>query len=319
MGRELRRVPLDFNWPLNKVWEGYINPYRNRARKCPDCELGYAPEAHHFYEQWYGNAPFDSAAYGTPNPVSIDHPAIKQLAERNVANDPEYYRLKRVTTDYPSFGDLGPNLRHESCVMLEAIRLFEQCFADRWCHNLIQEDVDALIAAGRLMDFTRRPRNPEQEEQLAKQKAEGGSGYWLKEPNGYHPTAEEVNDWSLTGMGHDGINLSVCLRARCEREGVIYTCPTCDGHAEIWDNPKDQHMCENWSDFEPPEGEGYQLWETTSEGSPVSPVFATLDALCEYAASHCSTFGSHTASKEQWRKMLDDDFVCHKEGNMLFI
>jgi hypothetical protein len=27
MGRELKRVPLDFDCPLNKVWKGYINPF----------------------------------------------------------------------------------------------------------------------------------------------------------------------------------------------------------------------------------------------------------------------------------------------------
>ena len=27
MGRELKRVPLDFQWPENKVWDGYLNPH----------------------------------------------------------------------------------------------------------------------------------------------------------------------------------------------------------------------------------------------------------------------------------------------------
>ena len=26
MGREVKRVALDFNWPLHKVWEGFQNP-----------------------------------------------------------------------------------------------------------------------------------------------------------------------------------------------------------------------------------------------------------------------------------------------------
>ena len=34
MGRELKRVPLDFDWPQNKVWHGYLNPYH--STKCPD-------------------------------------------------------------------------------------------------------------------------------------------------------------------------------------------------------------------------------------------------------------------------------------------
>ena len=33
MGRELRRVPLDFAWPLQKVWAGFLNPH---WRPCPE-------------------------------------------------------------------------------------------------------------------------------------------------------------------------------------------------------------------------------------------------------------------------------------------
>ncbi len=69
----------------------------------------------------------------------------------------------------------------------------------------------------------------------------------------------------------------------------------------------------------PPKGKGYQLWENTSEGSPQTPVFRTLDELCEYAAAHCTTFASFTATKNEWRKMLDDGFVCHREGNSIFM
>lgn len=44
MGRELKRVPLDFNWPLNMVWKGYISPYR--SQECTVCGgSGYSPEA----------------------------------------------------------------------------------------------------------------------------------------------------------------------------------------------------------------------------------------------------------------------------------
>lgn len=35
MGRELKRVVLDFDWPLHKVWDGYVNPY---YRKCDVCD-----------------------------------------------------------------------------------------------------------------------------------------------------------------------------------------------------------------------------------------------------------------------------------------
>lgn len=70
---------------------------------------------------------------------------------------------------------------------------------------------------------------------------------------------------------------------------------------------------------EPPEGDGYQLWETTSEGSPVSPVFTTLDELCDWCEDNATTFGSYKATKDEWKRMLDNNFVYHKDGNTFFI
>ena len=76
--------------------------------------------------------------------------------------------------------------------------------------------------------------------------------------------------------------------------------------------------CPNFK-ISPPTGEGYQLWETTTEGSPTSPVFETLDELCEWCAENATTFGQNRATKEQWKQMLDDSFVYHKQGNSIFI
>lgn len=38
--KTVKRVPMDFAWPMGKLWEGYVNPY---ARECPACERGYSP------------------------------------------------------------------------------------------------------------------------------------------------------------------------------------------------------------------------------------------------------------------------------------
>lgn len=70
---------------------------------------------------------------------------------------------------------------------------------------------------------------------------------------------------------------------------------------------------------EVPKGEGYQLWETTSEGSPISPVFKTLDELCAWCVDNATTFSDYKATKEEWIKMLSEDFVYHKQGNCIFI
>jgi len=39
---------------------------------------------------------------------------------------------------------------------------------------------------------------------------------------------------------------------------------------------------DNFSPADPPDGPGYQVWENVSDGSPVSPVFETEDALAEW-------------------------------------
>jgi hypothetical protein len=60
MGRTLKRVPIDFNWPLNKIWGGYLNPYYSQRSSCSSCEgSGYSPDAKKFVDEWYGHIDFD--------------------------------------------------------------------------------------------------------------------------------------------------------------------------------------------------------------------------------------------------------------------
>lgn len=244
MGRQIRRVPLDFQWPLNKAWEGFLSPDSLDGEECPDCKSGYSPQAQNLYDLWYGYLPFDPASTGS-TPWRHDSPAVRAFAERNLANAPEYYGTGEAAT------------------VREAQRLAHH-FNSGWLHHLSQDDVDALVAAGRLMDFTHTWSRE--------------NGWQPKNPP-ITPTAAQVNEWSLSGMGHDAINASVVIRARCEREGVDDTCPTCKGHASLEKYEGQRAEAEAWEPTEPPEGDGWQLWETVSEGSPISPVCATADEL----------------------------------------
>ena len=51
---------------------------------------------------------------------------------------------------------------------------------------------------------------------------------------------------------------------------------------------------------EPPVGDGYQLWETVSEGGPVSPVFETLEKLSEWCADNCPAWAHEYFTKDEW-------------------
>lgn len=56
MGRELRRVPLDFDAPIGKVWEGYITPPEFQFPKCADYDgEGYGPEARAIASTFYAH------------------------------------------------------------------------------------------------------------------------------------------------------------------------------------------------------------------------------------------------------------------------
>ena len=142
MGREIHRVPLDFKWPLKKTWGGFLNPYSKQAANCTKCEgTGASPDVQRMDAEWYGTAPFDPLAYGA-KVLWPSHPAILTIALRNIDATPEYYGT-----------DAGAIDREVGRLWL--------LFKGRWCHNLIQADVDALVAEGRLMDFTHRPRTDE--------------------------------------------------------------------------------------------------------------------------------------------------------------
>ena len=299
MGRTLKRVPLDFSWPRGEVWIGYVNQHFDNCSDCKACAgSGLSPEAKRISDQWYGKAPFDPAAYGA-TPLTPEHESIVAFARRQCAQRPDYYGA----------GELAE--------LREALRLFD-LFRGQWCHHLIQSDVDALVTAERMWDFTRMPRTDEQRETV-KQKIAAGGNCWLPESNGYTPTADEVNAWSIGGFGHDAINAGVCLEARCGRDGVTLACQACSGSGDIWSSPEAKFACDDWKPTEPPTGEGFQLWETTSEGSPGSPVFTTIEELCAWCADHATTFGSEKTTAVRWREMLDADFVHHTSGHMVFM
>ena len=225
MGRTLKRVPMDFDWPLKVVWKGYCSPYR--ATECKTCGgSGYNPKTRKLSEDWY-----DSARTGM-----------------------------------------------------------------RWCDKLTQDEVDALVESGRFRERV--------------------GDEWVSVPR----TAEEVNaanlnhaPWSNV-LHHDGSNHYTCVKVRATRLGFYGLCPICEGSGDFWCDSKYEKLAEEWDQIDPPEGPGYQMWETTSEGSPSSPVFETLDELCVWCAEFATTFADFTATAEAWKKMLNDDFVYHEDG-----
>lgn len=261
MGREIKRVPLDFSFPIDSgTWSGYVRPEHLSEIPCPEECNGYSKRAKHLKDLWYGYVPFRPEDTGS-TPFLSTHPKIMERAAWNVERAPEYYGT-------------GP-----TAVAWEARRLADH-FNNAWMHHLTQEDVDALLAGDRLRDFTHTydSSRPVKER-------------WQPIEPPVHPTAAQVNEHYLFGFGHDGINSYVVIKARCKREGVSDTCEVCGGHGSHEAYPGQRAEAEAWQRTEPPEGEGWQLWQTVSDG-PISPVYETPEELARWMASPAYTWGA---------------------------
>jgi hypothetical protein len=269
MGRKIMRVPLTFDWPLNKIWKGYLTPEELYGENCPDCERGQSWQYERLHALWYGHSSFDPAMTGS-TPLTVDTPAVREFAERNVSRAPDFYGTG------------------EAAIVREAQRLIGM-WNQQWCHHLSQADVDALLEADRLWEFTRT--------------IVPGEG-WQPKEDFVRPTAAQVNEWSVRSMGHDGINSYVVIKARCERYGTPTECATCEGYAGLEKYPGQREELEAWEWEEPPTGEGWQLWETVSEGSPISPVFETPEELARWMSSPAYRWGVSSGSKIAYEHAL---------------
>lgn len=262
MGRELKRVALDFKWELDKVWAGFVNPWYQFKEKCPACENGYSPEAKHLNDLWYGYVPFKPEDNGC-KPLTVDHPIVWAFADHNVKNGSNYYGT------YSEFK-----------VRSEARRLCD-LWNGQWCHHLSNEDVEILIEADALRDWTHTWTK---------------DNGWVKKDPPYIPTKEEINDASIRRIGSSSLQWYLA-EALCKAIGVSTTCSLCNGDADSWPSKEIKAKCESWEQIEPPVGEGWQVWETVSEGSPITPVFATREALIDHLVTYGTTFEQHSLKK----------------------
>lgn len=261
MGREIKRVPLDFKWPKDKVWEGYLNPhYEGHCTNCVHCEgRGDSPEGKALHDLWYGYIPFHPISNGSM-PFTHETPEVRAFAERNCTRSSDFYGNK------------------EEDIVREAKRLAE-VFNRSWSHHLNQDDVDALWDAERIQHRGFKSR----------------------------PKARELNLAYLHGIGHDSINSFICINARCKKYGFETTCAHCKGDGSVWDSPENKKLAEEWEKQEPPTGEGYQLWEHVSEGSPISPVFSTPEELANWLVTSPNykwARNDQGTTYEQWLKFI---------------
>lgn len=272
MGRQLRRVALDFKWPIDKVYDGFLNPHYS-AEQCVVCGGGgYSPFYKALNNQWYSHLGGirEIPAYSQPHLPTDPH--VVAFATRQCERTPDFY----------GSGD--------AAIAREAARL-SRMWNSALSHHLNDDDVKALVDGNRLMDLTHTWTR------------EDG---WQPRVPPYIPSAREVNVWSCAGMGHDSVNSWIVIGRRCAIAGQTSTCAHCDGEGAIWRSQEAKDLYENWEESEPPEGPGWQLWETVSEGSPITPVFSTPEELARYLSGRA--WGADRGTPyDTWMKFLLGD------------
>lgn len=103
------------------------------------------------------------------------------------------------------------------------------------------------------------------------------------------------------GFGHDSSDTWSATKKIIVAAGLPETwgvCASCEGSGI---DPSVKAAYDAWTPTEPPSGPGWQMWETTTEGSPISPVFDTPEALARWLAdTRASMFGDDGAAYAVW-------------------
>lgn len=87
--------------------------------------------------------------------------------------------------------------------------------------------------------------------------------------------------------GHDALDRHAATKAIIEAAGLDPgewgICDTCGGSAV---HPEDEGTRDDWEPVDPPQGSAYQVWETVSEGSPITPVYETKRGMIDHLSKH---------------------------------
>lgn len=187
----VRKVPLNFDWPIGRVWAGFKNPHLEHAKTCTECR-------------------------GTGETVA-----------------------RRRLRDLISLLLLsGKDARRGKC------HLFLQHAPLNGTQGLVPGVDMVELTSGLSLDSAQPGRSED----------------WLLAEERIIAAAGLSKDWG--------------------------TCPECQGEKLIWASEGSKQAYESWEPEEPPCGPGFQLWESDSEGSPISPVLANEKELKAYLELH---------------------------------
>ncbi len=256
MGREVKRVPVDFDWPTNEVWQGFLRPNDLEGVPCLACNA--SGQTH--FGWWMQNVMHLVAMLATDvHEQAAQRPMHPWLQEFSRAHGHFEYLHDGEWTSAEALhrGGMRPGqaFREMSSRFVvdrpgeDALKFFHGILRSHYAHRFAQDDEYAKYY------------NPDT---LPPVEQVGGSiGH------------------SSGGSGSGNIQ-SALLDVLASASGVDFVCPECNGEGATEAYEGQFAARDAWEPSDPPTGEGWQLWETVSEGSPVSPVFPDAEGLAQW-------------------------------------
>lgn len=181
---------------LNECVNFYFKVHRERE-ECPCGGEGYNPETAEISRTFYDHDGF----------VMFDHRGLGEVSEdRILASLPP----GKWTYHYGRDPDGNPAER-------PPWKILGKC--DSWQDDLTQDEVDALLKAGRLREMT---HEWDRERSM-----------WVVKEHPLRPTPEDMRHYM-----HDAINRGILIRTRAERLGVWGLCEECQGHGFRYTEPE---------------------------------------------------------------------------------
>lgn len=234
MGREIRRVPLDFDFPLGKTWNGFLTPKTLQGETCGDCH-------------GKGTTP----AYDWVMAIGLLlEDVTHDLGDQERGKPPHPY-LAEVPHHPYDHGTYDPDQRAYT----------------RPGVGLLRPSVDLLPLVAALTE-----RAPERLTEVM-------AGYTYR-----------IGNKLIEAAGFDPMQWGKCS--------------TCKGEGELEKYEGQRAEREAWEPSDPPAGDGWQLWQTVSEGGPISPVFAAPEDLARWMASPEYTWGASKHERISYESAL---------------
>lgn len=280
MGRDVKRVPVDFGWPLNEIWEGYLTPDRLQGETCRSCngsgQTHFGWWLHYFcYEIAMLASDVHKQDRGRPM-----HPWLAEFSQAH---------------GHFEYSDVGEWKRDYEVRDRERLRGMRSRFV------LDRPGRDALSFVHGIIRRAYEIRH-----------AEGGEYAQYYTPDDV-PAVEDCGSSigiSSAGTGVGNIQ-SALMTVLQDAAGCSLACEDCGGEGEHERYEGQRAERRAWEPYEPPTGEGWQLWETVSEGSPISPVFDSAEGLARWL--------SEDATRDNPKWYRDSSDLMSYEAALRFI